>query len=231
MAKILRVGTTFDYPPFTFIDHSTSKPSGIDINIISQIAAILKFEIEWITTTWWNLSNDLINDKFDIALGGITNTLERNSQFLISHPLIKDYKTILINKDYLGKITDLKSLDQTNNKIVVNIGGTNEMIVKQYIKSATIIEFEHNLEIFEYLISGNADAMITDSIEAIYRQMNNPQLHSLHSTIKLGDEFEYVYLFQTSQLEIYQLINSTLNNLITNNKIKLIIDSFLNTRG
>ena len=72
---IIKVGTTGDYKPFTYIENGEYK--GYDIEVVKLLAKNLNVDIEFIPTTWKKLSEDLQNKKYDIAVGGISINSER----------------------------------------------------------------------------------------------------------------------------------------------------------
>ena len=72
-AKVIRVGTPGDYRPFAI--KTDAGYSGHDIDVIETMAKELGVKIEYVPTTWPNLVKDLQDDKFDVAVGGITRNV------------------------------------------------------------------------------------------------------------------------------------------------------------
>lgn len=64
---VIRVGTTGDYKPFTYLNGD--KYEGYDIEVANLIAKELGVKIEFVPTTWKTLISDLNEDKYDIAMG------------------------------------------------------------------------------------------------------------------------------------------------------------------
>jgi ABC-type amino acid transport substrate-binding protein len=50
-------------------------------------------------------------------------------------------------------------------KVIVNPGGTNERFDRAHLPKATIVQWSDNATIFDALIEGKADLMITDAVE------------------------------------------------------------------
>jgi cyclohexadienyl dehydratase len=81
----LRVGLTEDYRPFSFVD-----PSGkieIDVDMAMSLAQSLGVKLDIVKTSWSTLKSDLEANSFDIAMGGITITLDRQKMGLFSNPV------------------------------------------------------------------------------------------------------------------------------------------------
>ena len=91
-AGILRVGLTEDYRPFSFADAS-GKVEGIDVDMAMSLAQSLGVRLEIVKTSWPALKSDLETNSFDIAMGGITITLDRQKIGLFSNPVFSSGKT------------------------------------------------------------------------------------------------------------------------------------------
>jgi len=92
-SHILRVGTTGDYRPFTALDKTTGEYSGFDIDMARSLAQALGVQIKFVPTTWSNLAGDLAAGAFDIAMGGVSVTLDRQKTGFFSAPYMRDGKT------------------------------------------------------------------------------------------------------------------------------------------
>jgi len=173
---VLKVGTTGDYSPFTFRDPKTGQFTGFDIDLAYDLAKALGVRVEFVPTTWPILTRDFENEKFDIAMGGISITLERQKIGLFSTPYLQDGKAPIIRCSDHNQYTTLIDIDKPNIRVIVNPGGTNEKFVRAHFKHAQIDVWDDNTTIFERIVQGKADVMITDSSETRYQQ-------SLHSGV------------------------------------------------
>lgn len=93
---VIRVGTTGDYKPFTYLNGD--KYEGYDIEIANLIAKELGVKIEFVPTTWKTLISDLNEDKYDVAMGGITRTVKRQVEAQMSNPYLVFGKCYLVRK-------------------------------------------------------------------------------------------------------------------------------------
>ena len=73
----IRIGTTGDYRPMSYLNSETGKYEGIDAELSQLIADSLHVSIEYVPTTWPTLAADTMSGKFDIALCGISRNYER----------------------------------------------------------------------------------------------------------------------------------------------------------
>jgi cyclohexadienyl dehydratase len=173
---MIRVGTTGDYKPFTFYNPHTEKFEGYDIAMAQMLAGDLGVKLVFIETTWANMLDDLLANRFDIAMGGISWNLEREQSVLMTDPYFIDGKVALIRKEDTHRFTALHDIDLPEVRIGLNPGGTNEKFVKSIIRRAHIVIVPHNLDIPEMVASNKVDVMITDCIEARYYENQNDLL-------------------------------------------------------
>lgn len=162
-AGVLRVGTTGDYPPWSFERDGTL--SGADIELAKALAAHLAVRTAFVRTTWPTLLDDLRADRFDIALGGISLNAERARVAAFSVPYATGGKTIIARCVNARRFRSLAAVDRADVRLLVNPGGTNQQFVTEHIHRASVRILPDNLGVFDDLVAGRGDAMITDDIE------------------------------------------------------------------
>jgi hypothetical protein len=89
----LRVGMTGDYMPFTYLDKDTQKFRGFDVDMAEALGKALGVKVEYVQTAWPQLMKDFEAQKFDIAMGGVSITLDRQKKGLFSTPIMREGKT------------------------------------------------------------------------------------------------------------------------------------------
>jgi cyclohexadienyl dehydratase len=170
----LRVGMTGDYLPFSFFDQATSTFRGFDVDIADALGKALGVKVEYVHTAWPRLTEDFTTDRFDIAMGGISITPERESKGSFSTPVMQEGKTPIARCADAGKYQTIADIDKPGTRVIVNPGGTNERFVRENIKNAEITTHPDNVTIFDEIAKGNADLMMTDSSETRYQQKLHP---------------------------------------------------------
>jgi cyclohexadienyl dehydratase len=170
---VLRVGATGDYPPFA-TRAADGTYAGLDIDMAQSFGAALGVRIEFVPTHWADLTRDLDAGAFDIAMGGVSITLERQKKALFSAPYLRDGKTPIARCADRDKFASLAAIDQPQVTVIVNPGGTNEKFDRAHLQEAKIEVWSDNLTIFRELEKGGADLMITDATETLYQQKLHP---------------------------------------------------------
>ena len=165
----IRIGTTGDYRPMSYFNEKTGEYEGIDAELSKIIADSLGVKIEYVPTTWKTLTADTLAGRFDIALCGISRNYARAKTLAMSDGYGVGYfgKTILCRKKDAKKFRTLADIDKPSVRVMINPGGTNEIFAKTNLKNAQLIVYNENAEIPNQISIGNADIMITETVEAL----------------------------------------------------------------
>jgi len=169
----LRVGIPGDYAPLAFHDKQNNL-IGFDIDMANSLGNELKLNIRFVLSSWPMLSADLAADKFDIAMGGVTETAGRKSQFALSAPVVKNGKIAMTQCDKVNKFKSIEDIDRNGVRVIVNPGGTNQDYVDKHIMYAQIIRAYDNAASLQGIRDQSADVMFTDLIEGDYYQNKEP---------------------------------------------------------
>jgi cyclohexadienyl dehydratase len=190
---VLRVGTTGDFKPFSFLNPATNDYEGHDIDAAKLLAESLGVKIQFVKTTWPTLLKGIQEDQYDIAMCGITRNLARQKVAALSHPYVNVGKSPLIRAADRNRFKTLADIDRPGVKIGVNPGGTNQRFVDANIKQATVVVIERNLSIPEKIVAGEVDVMITDNVEAMIVSKADSRLYAVDpESTYTKDDFGYL---------------------------------------
>ena len=177
---VLRVGLTGDYRPFSLLDKATGQYSGIDVDLANSLAQALGVRLEIVPTKWADLINDVKSGRFDIGMGGVSVTLERAKSAYFSTPVLRTGKAAIARCTDKSKYQSLAEIDRPGVKVMANPGGTNERFDRAHLKHADIVILPDNATVFDELVAGHADLMITDAVETRLQQKLHPELCAIH---------------------------------------------------
>jgi len=170
----LRVCTPGDYKPF-----SLAKPDGtyegLDVDLAQSMAKALGVEAKFVKTSWPKLMDDFI-EKCDIAVGGISVTLDRQKRAFFSDAYMVNGKAPITRCENVKKFQTIADIDKPGVTVIENPGGSNERFARASFKQAKIVIFEDNTKIFDEILKGNADVMISESVETLVQQKLKPGL-------------------------------------------------------
>ncbi len=200
---VLRVGTSGDYKPFSFVvpkadvekgrqakrdvDSRLSNKTddqvliGYDIDAAKKLAEDLGVKLEFVPFEWRNLIAGLVADKYDIAMSGITIRLERAKAVAFSEPYILIGSSPLVRKEHAKRFRSWQDVDRPGVRLVVTLGTSNDQIVTKRFKRAEIKRITAPASTVAELLSNRADATITDNIAAVMQVLDHPDdLHAVN---------------------------------------------------
>jgi cyclohexadienyl dehydratase len=172
---VLRVGTTGDYKPFTFRNPDGTY-SGADIVMAQQLAESLRVRVEFVPTTWSTLLPDFMVHKYDIAMGGVSILPERAAHGDFSTPVNIDGKRPIVRCADKERFTTVAAIDKPTVRVVEPAGASNEAFARANLGHAQLSIHQDNTTIFNEIIAGRADVMVTDGIEVDHQVYLHPEL-------------------------------------------------------
>lgn len=162
-SKVLRIGMTGDYAPFT-LEHGHDL-SGADVRMGEALAKLLDARPQFVKTTWKSLMADYQAGLFDVGLGGISITPERAKVAAFSIPYHAGGKTPIVRCGTEARFDTVAELDRPEVRVVVNPGGTNQQFVRDQLTHAHVTVHPDNRTIFTEIADERADVMVTDDVE------------------------------------------------------------------
>jgi polar amino acid transport system substrate-binding protein len=157
----LRVGFESGYVPFE-MTNKKGEFIGFDMDYGRRLAKDMGVKFVPINTAWDGIIPALMTNKFDIIMGGMTITQERNLKVNFADPYIVVGQTILLNKKLKDQVLSYKDLNNPKYIVTSQLGTTGEQAIKRYIPKATYKGFESQVEAGLEVINGKADALVYD---------------------------------------------------------------------
>jgi cyclohexadienyl dehydratase len=170
----LRVCSPGDYKPFSYAKPDGSF-EGIDIDLIQSAAKSLGVEVVMVKSTWPTLMNDYL-EKCDVAVGGISVSTERAKKVNFTDAYMVNGKAPITKCENVSKFQTVADLNKPTVTVITNPGGSNERFVRANLPQAKVIVFNDNVTIFDEILKGNADVMISESVETMVQQKLRPGL-------------------------------------------------------
>ena len=166
---VIRIGVAGDYPPFAQRDSVSGAYSGFDVDLAQSLGAALGARVEFVPTSWANLSADFAAARFDVGMGGISVTLARAKLGFFTQSYLREGKTPIARCADKAKFATLAEIDKPGVTVLVNPGGGNEAFDRAHLKAARVEVHPDNRTIFDALAGGDGDLMITDASETRYQ--------------------------------------------------------------
>lgn len=165
-AKVLRVGTSGDYVPFSF--RKDGSYEGLDAEIARRMARDLGYErVEFVRFRWPELAEKVRSGAFDVAISGVTTTPERALIGRYTRPYAATGAMLLIRTEDAERFAAVSDLDRPEVRIAVNKGGYLERLAWKTFRRASIQPVTDNQKLPRQVLLGTVDAALTDSAEIL----------------------------------------------------------------
>src|SRR6266851_2705801 len=175
VAGVLRVGTTGDYTPFSLL-RADGSYEGADIDMAHDLAVVIGVRLAFVPSVWVALLGDFLEDRFDIAMGGVTVTPARAEKVFFSIPTFVDGKRPLCRREDRDRFTSIAAIDQSGVRVIANPGSANEAFARANFTHAHVTIHHDNASVFTEIVAGRADVMVTDGLEADHQAELHPEL-------------------------------------------------------
>jgi cyclohexadienyl dehydratase len=158
----LRVGTSGDYPPFSFLGKDGT-PQGFDVEVARRFARASGRRLELVPFRWPTLRQDLAAGRFDVAMSGVTMRPERAVGAAFTRPVVETGAVVLVRPETARRAAEL---DRLGLRIAVNAGGHLEWVARRLFPHALLEPVADNRALPRALETGAADAALVDAVEA-----------------------------------------------------------------
>ena len=160
----MRVGTSADYAPFSIIDGDGVR-RGFDVQLAQAFADAHGYTLEWVPFRWPELAKDLAASRFDFAASGVTIRADRALLGGFTVPIAVTGTVVLARPEAALGPDDL---DRPGLALAVNAGGHLEKVARLLFPAADLRAIADNAAVLAALETGEVDAIVTDSAEAVY---------------------------------------------------------------
>jgi len=161
---VLKVGTTGDWNPMTVRDPASNSYKGFDIDIMTELAADLGVEVEFVPTDWKTLVNGVVAGQYHIT-GSASISPARMKAAGFSESYIAVEIMPFTAAENAGKVNGHDSINQAGVKVATTLGTTFEGLVREWYPNADIKVVEAPARGYQEVLAGRADVFITSNIE------------------------------------------------------------------
>ena len=147
---------------------------GFEIDVASQVAADMGVEIEFVPTAWSGIIPALIAKKFDVIIGGMSITAQRNLTVNFTTPYAHSGQQMVANKALADgfAVEDFNASDVT---IACRRGATPCNAAQEIFPKASLARFDDDAQAFQEVVNGNAHAMISSAPKPRFWMGKHPE--------------------------------------------------------
>ena len=157
---VLKVGTTGDWNPMTVRDPATNSYKGFDIDIMTELAADLGVEVEFVPTDWKTLVNGVVAGQYHIT-GSASISPARMKAAGFSESYIAVEIIPFTAAENAGKFSGHDAINQSGVKVATTLGTTFEKLVRDWYPNADIKVVEAPARGYQEVLAGRADVFLS----------------------------------------------------------------------
>ncbi len=152
---------TGKYPPFSY-SGTDGKLTGFDVDISKEIARRMDVKLKLVTTEWDGILAGLLAGKYDVIIGSMAITPERESQVNFSLPYYHSGAQLFIHRDNPDKVY---SIEECRGKLIATgLGETYQHYLEVNYPEVKVITLKSTAEIFTLLEQQRITGFVSDRL-------------------------------------------------------------------
>lgn len=223
--RVLKVGTSPDFPPFEFINETTNQIVGIDIDLVKAVARELGYNVEVVPMDFDGLIPALQAGQIDIIASGMTITEERAKVVDFSIPYWRADQALLIAAGSTFRPKGLEDL--ANKRVGVQTGTTAQFLVEDFINRTgvkmDVKTYSSYILAVKDLEAGRLDVVVVDS--PVANTLAKMYKVEISSTIETGEQ--YGFAVRKGNTELLNAVNKALDKILKSPEWENIIRKYL----
>ena len=133
---------------------------GFEIDIAKKLAEDMGVKVEFVPTKWSGIIPALITGKFDLLIGGMTVTTQRNIKINFTRPYYFTEQGLMAHKKKAAGFR-VKDFNRPDITIAARLGSTAAVAAKQRFPEAKLRLFDDEPAAVQELRNGNVHAMVS----------------------------------------------------------------------
>lgn len=161
---------------------------GFEVDVAKRLANDLGVEIQLVPTRWAGIIPALLADKFDVIIGSMSVTTERNLKGNFTIPY--DFATIeaVANKQKTEGMHFPEDYNKPDVIIAVRSGSTPALVAKKLFPKATVRPFDDEAPAVQDVIAGRSHMMLSSAPLPAFESLKNPDVLYQPSTKALSSQ-------------------------------------------
>jgi len=169
---VLRVGMS-TFVPWAMNDKQGNLV-GFEIDVAKRLAQDMGVKVEFVPTKWSGILPALLTGKFDIIIGGMGITPERNIKVNFSMPYDYTGMSIVASKKLSRGFKTLADFDKPSVTIAARTGTTAAAAAKKHMPRARLRLFDDESQAVQELLNGRVHALVASAPLPAFQAIEYP---------------------------------------------------------
>ena len=147
---------------------------GYEIDVAKRLAEDMKVKVEFVPTAWDGIIPALLAGKFDVVIGGLSITPERNLTVNFTLPYANSGIHLVANRERAAGFKTLEDFNKPEVTLAVRRGATPATAAQRLIPKATLRQFDEDALALQEVLNGKAHAFITSTPTPAFEALKHP---------------------------------------------------------
>jgi len=149
---------------------------GFEIDVASKVAEDMDVEIEFVPTAWDGIIPALLAGNFDVIIGGMSITPQRNLTVNFTQPYAHSGQGIAANTELAGDLEWPEDYNSPGVTFTCRRGATPCTLIQAEFPKATLRQFDDDAQAAQEVLNGNAHAVVSSQPKPAYMIVDNPDV-------------------------------------------------------
>jgi len=136
---------------------------GFEIDVATKVAEDMGVKVEFVPTAWSGIIPALLAKKFDIIIGGMSITPQRNLTVNFTIPYAHSGQQMAASTKLASGFTTREQFNSADVTIACRRGATPCKAAQKLFPKSTVRQFDDDAQAFQEVVNGNAHAMISSA--------------------------------------------------------------------
>ncbi|MFB2871819.1 transporter substrate-binding domain-containing protein [Aeromonas jandaei] len=168
----LRVGMS-TFAPWAMRDKQGAL-IGFEIDVARRLATDLGWQVEFVPTAWDGIIPSLLAKKYDVIIGGLTITPEREKSVRFTHPYSHSGVQLAASNTLAKEKKTIADFNQRGVILAVRRGASPVQVAKANFPKATLRQFDDESQVFQEVLNGRAHGALSSSPKPEQETLRHP---------------------------------------------------------
>lgn len=169
---VLRVGMS-TFVPWAMTDKAGNL-IGFEIDVATRLAQDMGVKVEFVPTKWAGILPALLTGKFDVIIGGMGITAQRNLKVNFSIPYDYSGVAIVANKQLAAGFSRLEDFNRPEVTVTARLGSTSAAAANKLLPKAQKRFFDDESQVIQELVNGRVHALLGGTPLPTYQALKHP---------------------------------------------------------
>lgn len=169
---VLRVGMS-TFVPWAMTDKAGNL-IGFEIDVATRLAQDMGVKVEFVPTKWAGIIPALLTGKFDVIIGGMGITTQRNLKVNFSIPYDDSGVTVVAHRQLAAGFSRLEDFNRPEVTVAARLGATSAAAANKLLPKAQKRFFDDESQVIQELVNGKVHALLAGTPLPAYQALKYP---------------------------------------------------------